>query len=50
MGTGHESDMVFTTPRELQFSYRGRQVLARTLELKLGTIAANLMPRIVLKV
>jgi hypothetical protein len=50
MGTGHESEMVFTTPRELQFSYRGRQVLARTLELKLGTIAANLMPRIVLKV
>jgi hypothetical protein len=50
MGTGHESEMVFTTPRELQFSYRGRQVLARTLELGLGTVAANLMPRIVLKV
>jgi len=50
MGTGHESEMVFTTPRELQFSYRGRQVLARTLELGLGTVVANLMPRIVLKV
>ena len=50
MGTGHESEMVFRTPRELQFSYRGRQVLARTLELGLGTVAANLMPRIVLKV
>ncbi|MFX1606066.1 MAG: hypothetical protein ACFFDD_09170 [Promethearchaeota archaeon] len=50
MGTGHESEMVFRTPRELQFSYRGRQVLAKTLELGLGTVAANLMPRIVLKV
>jgi hypothetical protein len=50
MGTGHESEMVFRTPRELQFSYRGRQVLARTLELGLGTVVANLMPRIVLKV
>jgi len=50
MGTGHESEMVFRSPRELQFSYRGRQVLARTLELGLGNVAANLMPRIVLKV
>ncbi len=50
LSTGHESEMIFTTPRELQFSYRGRQVLARTLELKLGTVVANLMPRIVLKV
>ncbi|MHA1950788.1 MAG: hypothetical protein ACW987_13065 [Candidatus Thorarchaeota archaeon] len=50
MGTGHDSEMVFKIPRELQFSYRGRQVLARTLELGLGTVVANLMPRIVLKV
>jgi hypothetical protein len=50
MGTGHESEMVFTTPRELQFTYRGRQVLAKTLELGLGHVVANLMPRIVLKV
>ncbi|MHA2425456.1 MAG: hypothetical protein ACXAEF_11760 [Candidatus Thorarchaeota archaeon] len=42
--------MVFTTPRELQFTYRGRQVLAKTLELGLGHVVANLMPRIVLKV
>jgi hypothetical protein len=50
MVTGHESEMAFRTPRELQFSYRGRQVLARTLELGLGSVAANLMPRIVIKV
>ncbi len=50
MGTGHESEMVFAGPRELQFRYRGRQVLARTLELDMGSVAANMMPRIVLKV
>ncbi|MHA1908308.1 MAG: hypothetical protein ACW98Y_13500 [Candidatus Thorarchaeota archaeon] len=50
MVTSHESEMAFRTPRELQFSYRGRQVLARTLELGLGSVAANLMPRIVIKV
>jgi hypothetical protein len=50
MGTGHESEMVFSGPRELQFRYRGRQVLARTLELGMGTVSATLMPRIVLKV
>ena len=50
MASGHESEKVFSNPRELQFAYRGRQVLARTLELQLGTVAANLMPKMILKV
>ncbi|MHA2299055.1 MAG: hypothetical protein ACXAEU_23245 [Candidatus Hodarchaeales archaeon] len=50
MTTIDETEYVFTTPRELQFSYRGRQVVSRTLELGLGTVVARLDPKFVLKV
>jgi len=50
MATGHESRMVFSNPRELEFTYRGREVVRRTLDLQMCEIVAQLMPRIVLKI
>lgn len=49
MSSGVDSEMVFATPRELQFTYRGRQVLSRTLELGLGISVAMLVPIIIIK-
>ncbi len=49
LGTGIGSK-IFETPRELQFSYRGRQVLIQTVELGLGEIVARMVPRFALKV
>ena len=50
MATGHESEKVFSNPRELEFTYRGREVVRRALDLHMCKIAATLMPRIVLKI
>jgi len=50
MATTADTEYVFTTPKELQFAYRGRQVVSRTLELGLGTVVARLDPKFVLKV
>lgn len=41
---------VFEAPRELMFTYRGRQVLIKTIELGLGEIVAKMVPRFVIKV
>ncbi|MFC1691636.1 hypothetical protein ACFL0W_05665 [Nanoarchaeota archaeon] len=41
---------IISDPRELQFSYRGREVLIKTLELGLGEEAASLRPIYTLKV
>ena len=41
---------IFQDTSALQFTYRGRQVLARTLELGLGEVVAKLIPETVLKV
>ena len=49
LGTGIGSK-IFETPRELQFSYRGRQVLVQTIDLGLGEIVARMVPRFALKV
>lgn len=50
MATGHESRKVFSNPRELEYTYRGREVVRRTLDLQMCEIVARLMPRIVLKI
>ncbi|MHA2077776.1 MAG: hypothetical protein ACXAB0_08485 [Candidatus Thorarchaeota archaeon] len=50
MATGHESEKVFSNPRELEFTYRGREVVRRALDLRMCDIVARLMPRVVLKV
>jgi hypothetical protein len=47
---GHESEKVFSNPRELEFTYRGREVVRRALDLRMCDIVARLMPRVVLKV
>ncbi|MFX0013292.1 MAG: hypothetical protein ACFFB2_02505 [Promethearchaeota archaeon] len=49
LGTGIGSK-IFETPRELQFAYRGRQVLVQTIDLGLGEIVARMVPRFALKV
>ncbi|MFX0184459.1 MAG: hypothetical protein ACFE95_15360 [Candidatus Hodarchaeota archaeon] len=49
LGTGIGS-MMFETPRELQFSYRGRNVVVQTVDLGLGEIVARLVPRFALKI
>ncbi len=49
MGTGIGS-MMFETPRELQFNYRGRTVVIHTLDLGLGEIVARMVPRFALKI
>ncbi|MHA3962151.1 MAG: hypothetical protein AM325_001320 [Candidatus Thorarchaeota archaeon SMTZ1-45] len=50
MATGHESRKVFSNPRELEYTYRGREVVRRTLDLQMCEIVARLMPRTVLKI
>ncbi|UCE12531.1 MAG: hypothetical protein JSV04_10080 [Candidatus Heimdallarchaeota archaeon] len=49
LGTGIGS-MMFETPRELQFSYRGRNVVVRATSLGLGEIVATMVPRFALKI
>ena len=49
LGTGMGSK-IFETPRELQFAYRGRQVLVQTIDLGLGETVARMIPRFALKV
>ncbi|NHJ01662.1 MAG: hypothetical protein EAX86_05935 [Candidatus Heimdallarchaeota archaeon] len=49
LGTGIGT-MVFETPSELQFLYRGRNVLVQTIDLGLGEIVARMVPRFALKV
>jgi hypothetical protein len=50
MATGHDSRMMFSNPRELEFTYRGREVVRRALDLQMCEIVAQLMPRTVLKI
>jgi len=50
LATGHESRKIFSSPRELEFTYRGREVVRRTLDLQMCEIVARLMPRTVLKI
>ncbi|MFX0084044.1 MAG: hypothetical protein ACFFAU_00085 [Candidatus Hodarchaeota archaeon] len=49
LGTGIGSQ-IFETPRELEFSYRGRNVLVQTIDLGLGEIVARMVPRFALKI
>ncbi|MHA1214411.1 MAG: hypothetical protein ACTSPG_03900 [Candidatus Hodarchaeales archaeon] len=49
LGTGIGS-MMFETPKELQFSYRGRVVVIQTIDLGLGEIVARMVPRFALKI
>jgi len=48
--TGQESEKVFSNPRELEFTYRGQEVLWKAVELKLCSVVARLMPRVILKI
>lgn len=48
--TGQESEKVFSSPRELEFTYRGQEVLWKAVELRLCSVAARLMPRVILKI
>lgn len=41
---------IISNPKDLEFSYRGRDVIVRVLELELGEVVARLMPEYVLKV
>lgn len=49
LGTGIGT-LMFETPRELQFSYRGRNVVVRVTSLGLGEIVASMVPRFALKI
>ena len=49
LGTGIGTK-IFESPRELQFTYRGRQVLIQTIDLGLGETVARMVPRFALKV
>ncbi len=44
---GHK---IFSNPRDIEFIYRGREVLIKTLELGLGELEARLIPEYVLKI
>ncbi len=44
------SEMAITNPSSLPFSYRGNEVVERTLDLNLGEVKAKLSPVITLKV
>jgi hypothetical protein len=50
LATGHESEKIFSNPREIEFSYRGRRILTRCIDLQLGEVVATLMPRVVFKI
>ena len=49
LGTGIGRQM-FETPRELQFSYRGRTVLVQTIDLGMAEIVARMVPVYALKI
>ncbi|MHA2389634.1 MAG: hypothetical protein ACXACW_13020 [Candidatus Hodarchaeales archaeon] len=49
LGTGIGS-MMFESPRDLQFTYRGRSVVIHTVELGLGEIVARMVPKFALKI
>jgi hypothetical protein len=49
LGTGIGT-MIFESPRELQFAYRGRNVVVQTIDLGLGEIVARMVPRFALKI
>ena len=44
---GHK---IFSNPQDIEFIYRGREVVIKTLELGLGELEARLIPEYVLKV
>ncbi|MDD3420853.1 MAG: hypothetical protein PHS47_00935 [Methanocellales archaeon] len=44
---GHK---IFNNPQDIEFIYRGREVVIKTLELGPGEPAARLIPEYVLKV
>ena len=50
LATGHESEKIFSNPRDIEFSYRGRRVVTRCIDLQLGEVVARLMPRVVFKI
>jgi len=41
---------IFSDVKDSQFSYRGKKVITRILDLNLGTVEAKLFPKIVLKI
>ena len=41
---------IFSNPKDIEFVYRGREVVIRTLEIGLGELEARLIPEYVLKV
>lgn len=41
---------IISDPRDIEFDYRGRDIVVRTLELNLGTTVARLVPEYVIKV
>lgn len=49
LGTGIGT-LIFETPRELEFAYRGRNVLVQTIDLGLGEIVARMIPHFALKI
>ncbi len=49
LGTGIGT-LMFESPRDLQFTYRGRSVVIHTVELGLGEIVARMVPRFALKI
>ncbi len=49
LGTGIGRQM-FETPRELQFTYRGRNVLVQTIDLGMAEIVARMVPVYALKI
>ena len=49
LGTGIGT-MMFESPRELQFAYRGRTVVIQTVDLGLGEIVARMQPLVALKI
>ncbi|UCE10075.1 MAG: hypothetical protein JSW61_14065 [Candidatus Thorarchaeota archaeon] len=50
VATGHETEEVISNPRELEFTYRGRQVVNRSVSLGLCDVEVRLMPRLVVKI
>ncbi|MHA1976682.1 MAG: hypothetical protein ACW98F_01110 [Candidatus Hodarchaeales archaeon] len=49
LGTGIGT-LMFESPRDLQFTYRGRSVVIHTVELGLGEIVARMVPVFALKI
>ncbi|MHA1959266.1 MAG: hypothetical protein ACW99U_03505 [Candidatus Thorarchaeota archaeon] len=50
VATGHETEEVISNPRELEFTYRGRRVVNRSVDLGLCDVETRLMPRLVVKI